>query len=120
MGSGVWGREVTERAVEVVCAGCGQTAAPDEPFPVRCTRRAAGDDIDHVMVRRLSGPGVRFPERDEANPFLRYRELFRAYHLARGAGWPDERYVELVERFDEAIGRVDGHGFRVTPFVAAP
>ena len=116
MGSGVWGGEMTGRAVEVVCAGCGQIAAPDEPFPVRCTQRTAGDDIDHVMVRRLSGPGVRFPERDEANPFLRYRELFRAYHLARGAGWPDERYVSLVERLDEAIGRVDGHGFRVTPF----
>lgn len=114
--SGISSLERTGHAVEVVCAGCGHVAAPDEPFPVRCPRRTVGDDIDHVMVRRLRGPGLRFPERDDANPFLRYRELFRAYHLARGAGWPDERYVALVERFDAAIAGVDGRGFRMTPF----
>ncbi len=110
------GGEGTGRPAEVVCAGCGHLAAPDEPFPVRCPRRVAGDDVDHVMVRRLARPGLRFPERDDANPFLRYRGLFRAYHLARAAGWPDERYVALVERFDAAIARVDGRGFRITPF----
>jgi threonine synthase len=68
------------------------------------------------MVRRLRGPGLRFPEREDPNPFLRYRELFRAYHLARAAGWPDERYVALVERFDAAVAAVDGHGFAITPF----
>jgi len=110
------GEAIPGSAVEVVCAGCGHVAAADAPFPVRCPRATAGDDIDHVMMRRLREPGLRFPEREDANPFLRYRELFRAYHLARGAGWPDERYVALVERFDAAIAEVDGRGFRITPF----
>jgi threonine synthase len=99
-----------------VCAGCGHAAPPDEPFPVRCPRRIAGDDVDHVMVRRLPLDGLRFPDRDDVNPFLRYRELFRSWHLARGAGWPDARYVALVERFDAAVAAVDGHGFAATPF----
>jgi threonine synthase len=114
--AGPSGEVIPALLVEVACAGCGHVAPPDAPFPVRCPRATAGDDVDHVMVRRLNGPGLRFPERTDANPFLRYRELFRAYHLARAGGWSDERYVALVERFDAAIAEVDGQGFRVTPF----
>jgi len=103
-------------AVAVVCAGCGYRAPADEPFPVRCPRRVAGDDIDHVMTRVLDDARVTFPTSGDPNPFVRYRELFRAYHVARAAGWTDEHYVALVERLDDAVALVDGHGFRITPF----
>lgn len=103
-------------ACAVVCAGCGHRAPPDEPFPIRCPRAVSGDDVDHVMTRVLDPHRVRFAVDDEPNPFIRYRELFHAYHVARAAGWPDARYVELVERLDRAIASVDGHGFVVTPF----
>jgi len=103
-------------AIAIVCAGCGYRATADEPFPVRCPRRVAGDDIDHVMTRALDRGVVAFPVSGERNPFVRYRKLFRAYHVGRAAGWADERYVALVERLDDAIAAVDGRGFRVTPF----
>jgi threonine synthase len=51
------------------------------------------------------------------NPFIRYRQRFHSYHVARAAGWSDERYVELVTQLDEAIAAVDGSGFRTTPLV---
>ncbi len=57
------------------------------------------------MCRRTPSP----------NPFIRYRALFHAYHVARAAGWADARYVDLVGGLDEAVAAVDGHGFRVTP-----
>jgi threonine synthase len=78
-----------------------------------------GDDIDHVLARRLATRAIRFPADDDPQPFVRYRELFRAYHLARAAGWSDDRYVDLVHRLDRAVATVDGHGFRVTPFERA-
>ena len=50
------------------------------------------------------------------NPFVRYRTLFHAYHVARARAGATTRYVGLVERLDAAVAAVDGHGFRITPF----
>ncbi len=60
------------------------------------------------------------PSDPDPNPFVRYRALFHAYHVARAAGWGDRRYVDLVHELDDAVARVDGRGFRVTPLVRAP
>jgi threonine synthase len=106
-------------AIKVVCAGCGREAGRDEPFPIVCAARTPGDDIDHLMLRRLDPGAVRWPSGADPSPFVRYRTLFRAWHVARAAGWPDERYVDLVRELDDAIGTVDGHGFRTTPFARA-
>jgi threonine synthase len=100
----------------LVCAGCGYTAPGDEPAPLACPRRAVGDDVDHVVTRRLDPARVAFPRGAEANPFVRYRTLFHAYHVGRALGWSDAEYVGRVERLDAEIARVDGRGFRMTPF----
>ncbi len=105
-------------AVAMVCAGCGLVSAATTPFPARCPRAVVGDDIDHVMVRRLD-PGRVAIDIDDPNPFIRYRRTFRAWHVALAAGWSDERYVGLVHRLDRAVAAVDGHGFRITPFERA-
>ena len=81
-----------------------------------CPNAAVGDDVDHVLYRRLDPAAVRYPRGDEPNPYVRYRTLFLAYHAARALGWSDGQYVDLVELLDEAVALVDGHGFRVTPF----
>ncbi|MDR3544977.1 MAG: pyridoxal-phosphate dependent enzyme [Candidatus Limnocylindrales bacterium] len=105
-----------EIGVAVVCAGCGRAATAAELFPIRCPAVVPGDGIDHVMTTVIDPRATSFPDGDEPNPFVRYRALFRAYHVARGAGWSDERYVTLVERLDRAVAAVDGHGFTVTSF----
>jgi threonine synthase len=105
-----------EAGLAVICAGCGHRAPADEPLPIRCPAAVPGDDIDHVMTRLVDPHEVRFPVDDDPNPFVRYRALFRAYRLARAAGWPDDRYVERVENLDRAVAAVDGHGFTTTPF----
>ncbi len=50
------------------------------------------------------------------NPFVRYRHLLDSYRRAIDSGWSDERFVEMVDRFDARVAAVDGHGFSVTPF----
>jgi threonine synthase len=109
-------RVAGESGLAVVCAGCGHRAPADESLPIRCPAAVPGDDIDHVMTRLIDPREVRFPDDGDPNPFVRYRSLFRAYRLARAAGWPDDRYVELVEKLDRAVAAVDGHGFTTTPF----
>lgn len=104
------------RAITMACAGCGHRAPAGEPFPIRCPAQVPGDDIDHVMARVVDPGQVRFPGGREPSPFVRYRELFHAWHVARAAGWSDARYVELVERLDRSVAAVDGRGFRATPF----
>ena len=101
-------------ATTVVCAGCGHVAPADEPFPFRCPH-AGEDDVDHVMARELDPTHVTFPEEDEPNPFVRYRELFHAYHLGRAAGMSDADHVHLVEQLAKAVEGVDGRGFVETP-----
>lgn len=52
------------------------------------------------------------------NPFVRYRERLDAYLVARRHGFSDADYVALVNRLDDAVAAVDGHGFVRTPLVA--
>ena len=93
-------------------------ARPTQPFPSRCPARRPGDDIDHVHgPAARPGRAVRFAGRATSpNPFVRYRDAVPRLPRGPGAGWPDDRYVALVERLDAAVAAVDGHGFRVTPF----
>jgi threonine synthase len=104
----------------LVCAGCGSLAPAHRPFTPRCPNRHPGDDIDHVMARGIDLARLDVPADPDPNPFVRYRALFHAYHVARAAGWADARYVDLVRELDDAIAAVDGHGFRVTPLLRVP
>jgi threonine dehydratase len=102
----------------LVCAACGWQPAADAPYPFACARRGQGD-VDHVLEHRLAGDAV-LDRNDSANPFVRFREALYAWHAARARGWSDADFVSLVQRLDDAVARVDGHGFAVTPFASAP
>ena len=71
-----------------------------------------------------NGNAVAFPppatDLAAENPFLRYRRLSLSYHLARRHGLSDAGYGALVEELDGAVARVDGRGFRITPFAPLP
>jgi threonine synthase len=91
--------------------------ARTDPYPFRCPRAARGDDVDHVLRRELDLSAVRFPEDgDEPNPFVRYRGLLHAYHLARSRGLSDDAFLVLARALDERVAAVDGRGFAETPF----
>jgi threonine synthase len=135
---------VTSIASRLVCAGCGGAPREDEPYPFRCPNALRDDDVDHVLRRELDlaacnsllqaegrpviraeKPGPR-PARNrllqalsgdgDPNPYVRFRGLLHAYHLARARGVSDEAFVGLVRDLDEQVAAVDGHGFVVTPF----
>ncbi|MGD0714012.1 MAG: pyridoxal-phosphate dependent enzyme [Gaiellaceae bacterium] len=108
---------MTQPASRLVCAGCGDEPRPGEPYPFRCPNAGRDDDVDHVLRRELDLSQVRFPAGDpEPNPFVRYRQLLHAYHVAAAGGIGDEEFCTLVRRLDERIAAVDGHGFAATPF----
>src|SRR6266511_2121468 len=104
----------------MACSGCGTEVGPGEPYPFRCPTAGSNGDVDHVLVRVLATGAVSFPEDRtdaEANPFLRYRGLFRSNHLAAHFGLADAEYRGIVDLLDESVALVDGHGVRVTPLV---
>ena len=101
----------------LLCSGCGASPEPWEPYPFRCPGARPGDDVDHVLRRRLDLTRVSFPLDDpEPNPFLRFRGLLHAARLARAGGIGDEELCALVRRLDAAVAAVDGRGFRATPY----
>ncbi|HSW41554.1 MAG TPA: pyridoxal-phosphate dependent enzyme [Patescibacteria group bacterium] len=104
----------------LVCAGCGLRLPDDAPLAFACPAARPGDDVDHVLARVLDPGGAAaggLAEDAEApNPYLRWRTRFHAWHRARALGWSDADYVRLVGRLDTAVAKVDGHGFRITPF----
>ncbi len=103
-------------ASRFVCAGCGAEPDPRLP-PFRCPNAGRDDDVDHVLRRRLDLSAVRFPLGDpEPNPFVRYRGLLHAYHLAVEGGLSDDAFCTLVRRLDEEVASIDGHGFSATPY----
>jgi threonine synthase len=100
----------------LVCAGCGTSPSPDEPYPFRCPNAGSGD-VDHVLERVLDPSALRFPAGPAAGePFVRYRDLLHSYHRAIAGGMSDRDFVSLVARLDQAVAGVDGHGFTATPF----
>ncbi len=104
-------------ALTLACAGCGWTAPPPEEirYPFRCPKAGRGD-TDHVVTRKLDSFKVEWTRGEDANPFIRHRELFTAWHLWKRRGLPDDDYVRLVRELDVAVHLVDGKGFRTTPF----
>jgi threonine synthase len=102
----------------LVCGGCGTLVDDGEPYPFRCPR--AGDGGDHVLRRVLDLATVRFPTAGtEPNPFVRFRGLLHAHHLALAGGMDDAAFVGVVRELDQEVRRVDGRGFTVTPLVEA-
>ena len=106
-------------ASSLVCGGCGTTVGALEPYPFRCPR--SGDGGDHVLRRVLDLSRLEFPKDvGEQNPFIAWRSLLHAYHLASAQGMSDRVFVELVQRLDDEVANVDGHGFARTPFKPSP
>ncbi len=102
----------------LVCVACGWQPADDAPYPFACARRGDGDG-EHLLEHRLASDAT-LDHDDSTNPFVRWREALYAWHAARARGWSDADFVSLVQRLDEAIARVDGHGFAITPYGSAP
>ena len=110
----------------LVCSGCGASVVADEPWPFRCPNARPGDDVEHVLRRRLE---VAEEERArleaafssaEPNPFLRYRELFHVHSAALGRGVSDADYQALVNELDRRVAETAGVGFHETPFARQP
>lgn len=106
------------------CSACGAVVADPEAFA--CPFAQPGDDIDHVLVSpEPAGPwpdGAPGDSTDNANPFLRYRQLSWSWAVAQAAGLDDDRYVDLVAALDDDVASIDGrdHGFVVTPLRSEP
>ena len=63
-------------------------------------------------------PDARWPDpkaEADPNPFVAFRSLLWSHHAALATGWTDDRFVDEVRRLDDAVGEVDGRGFRTTP-----
>lgn len=116
---------MTEIASRLVCAGCGGSPDVADPYPFACPNAASGDDVDHVLRRELdlsarSSPLQPLTGDGERNPYVRYRALLHAYHVACSRGVSDDAFVALVRDLDERVAAVDGHGFLATPFFRSP
>jgi threonine synthase len=62
----------------------------------------------------VATPGA--PAGDEhENPFLRFKGLLHAFHAAAAFGLDEGAYAAAVRSLDDAVARVDGRRFRVTP-----
>lgn len=109
---------MTAPASTLVCAGCGASPDPGDPYPFRCPSHAEGD-VDHVITRLvdLARAGICGPSSlgDDPCPFVRYRATLHSAHRAAAAGIGDDEFVDLVRSLDRQVEATDGRGFRVTP-----
>ena len=102
------------------CAVCGARRDIADALPFRCPNATAADR-HHVLRLRsrehLALAGTQqVHENEEGNPFVRYDTRFAWAAFAAAHGMSGDARRALVETVDSAIGRVDGVGFRVTPF----
>lgn len=102
------------------CSGCGAVVSGDDADLFRCPNANYGDDCDHVLVPEPAPATARFAVPGSRQPFNRYRELLWTYRLARARGMSDADWTALVERLDDAVASVDGHGFLATTCAPRP
>ncbi|MEM7158224.1 MAG: pyridoxal-phosphate dependent enzyme [Myxococcota bacterium] len=88
--------------------------------PFACPVATPDDDIDHVLVRRIDPQRSEFPPAPEGNPYLDFAPLMSAWHRASAAGMSEADFRAGVQRLDDAVAEVDGHGFALTPLRPAP
>jgi threonine synthase len=112
-------RPVGTPPVWLECSGCGHQVPLTEPHPFACPAARAGDDVDHVLVRRVDHAALRWPERVEGSPYVALRELYSYAHRARALGVSEAELLALVEGLDAAVAAIDGHGLRPTPLRSA-
>lgn len=99
-------------AFRLVCAGCGTPAlhVEENPYPFRCRCASIAPDIDHVITKVLTDEPPKWPVGSvEANPFIRYQDLLYSSEVASA-------FTHTIEDLDDAVFRVSGQRFRVTPF----
>ncbi|MCA9708454.1 MAG: pyridoxal-phosphate dependent enzyme [Myxococcales bacterium] len=101
------------------CSGCGHRVPLETRHPFTCPQATAGDDVDHVLVRRLDPGGVAWPQALSGSPYVDLRWLLSHGWRARALGVEDARLVALMEELDAAVAEVDGRGFRATPTLEA-
>jgi threonine synthase len=106
------------RAIELVCEGCGHVAGPLEaaPYPFACPE-AGTDRADHLLGPRLDTERLAWPGGSAPSPFVRYRTLLFAHQAALELGLGDQGYLDVVRSLDAAVDGIDGVGFRTTPLV---
>ena len=96
--------------------GCWPPANRPEPTtPMDGTATGERDRSIGLLGRP---PGARWPDpkaEADPNPFVAFRSLLWSHHAALATGWTDDRFVDEVRRLDDAVGEVDGRGFRTTP-----
>ena len=108
------------RAPVLQCSGCGAVVGGDDADPFRCPNANSGDDCDHVLMPEPAPATARFAIPGSQQPFNRYRELLWTYRLARARGMSDTAWTAMVERLDDAVASVDGHGFLATTCAPRP
>ncbi len=107
-------------ASRLVCGGCGAEVPADRPFAFRCPAARAGRRHRPCPSARARPPPWSPPSgrvRPTRTPSCATAAGSTPGTSPVAAGWSDERFVALVRELDEAVARVDGHGFRTTPLV---
>ena len=97
------------------CAVCAATVDVATPLPWRCPRAIDGDRHHVLQIVRRMAP---LRPTDDPNPFVSYDAELAWAAFAEAHGMTADARTALVRELDEAVGEVDGTGFRVTPFAA--
>jgi len=101
---------------------------PSTSTLIKCPNSGDGRDIDHVLTlvdaqsHRDFYESITFVDEDkhQTNPYIRFRKLSWAYHLAMGEGISDDQYQHLVSQINDNLRAVDGTWFKTTPFTLEP
>ena len=92
------------------CASCA-AHVPESTFaPWRCPNEH-GDRHHVLLIDELD----ELIDDGDDNPYIAFRKNMMWWRFAVANGMTDARAIEVVRGIDEAIGRVGGCGFRVTP-----
>ena len=102
-----------ENNVYLKCIGCGAGYDLAGPHPIYYCKNFDKDDANHILEKFLSyDDAVKIDAQNIVNPYLKYKDFFFSYHLAKLL---NVDFDQIVKDIDVGLKKIGEPGFVETP-----
>lgn len=103
------------RITGLICAVCATRVPLSIPCIWVCPNKSASDPHHVLLFEETDEKSIESSDSDSMNPFVRYREQLAVDAFGDSIGLDAATRIAIIEELDEAVRRIDGTGFHMTP-----
>ncbi len=106
---------MTARISGLTCAVCAAHVPLSASFVWTCPNSSSSDPHHVLLFDDVNAASTPKSHPESLNPFMRYREQLAVDAFGEAIGLDSAARIAIIEELDDAIRRVGGFGFQMTP-----